>query len=125
MGLLGVKKRRMLFDSAVIAVSSASAYLAGFLQNLEMGATTFALVLPSIFLIILGFSHLVLRTGRKFDETVHDFRFQFLEAIVFILTMISGYQASLTGAAGLSFFTGVFALFIITSIYLMAYKPNN
>jgi hypothetical protein len=125
MELLNVKNRRKLFDAAIIGVSSASAYFLGFFQNLGMGAMTFALVLPALFLIFLCFSHLVLRSGRKFDETVHDLRYQILESAVFILTMFSGYYASVTALWELSVPAGIFAFLVAVSLYLMAYRPNS
>lgn len=126
MDLLGVKNRRKLFDAAIIGVSSTSAYLIGFFQSLEMGAMTFALILPCLFLMVLGFAHVVLRSGRKFDETVHDLKHQALEAIVFIMTMISGYYTSVSGIKSLPTLPSTaLAFFLLISLYLMAYRPNR
>jgi hypothetical protein len=126
MSLLDVKNRRKIFDAMIIGVSSASAYLIGFFQNLEMGAMTFALVLPCLFLIVLGFAHLVLRSGRKFDETVHDLRYQAVDTALFLSTMGSSYYTSISGIQSLPTLpSAAFAFFLLISLYLMAYRPNR
>lgn len=126
---INIKDERKVLDSVIVFVSVFSAYAAGFIQLLGLGAITFTLTLPTVFLIVLAFLHLVIRTSRKFDRAEHRISYQAVKTVVFTGMAYFWYQSGLsTGGSLIPQFNKTFLIalgFTAASLYLMAYLANN
>ncbi|WP_414837317.1 hypothetical protein ACK3SF_03560 [Candidatus Nanosalina sp. VS9-1] len=127
--MIGLKQRRMLIDSLIATVVLLSSYLVGYFQSMDLGSLTFALILPNFLLIALAYLHLVLRKGRRYDESEHRNSYEALKTAVFLVLIYSSYTAGLSTNGGLApqniVSTSVALVFTAFTLYLMAYRPNT
>lgn len=129
MSLIDVKTERKIVDTAVIGVCAASAYFGGILAAMSLGATSTALSLPIIFIISMGFIHLVLRRGRKLDREEHDNKYELLKSFAFLTMSFLAYSTGtasgeniIPGASPAAYLAGAAVLF---NVYLMGYRANK
>jgi hypothetical protein len=127
--LLGLKQRRILIDSSIATVILLSSYLIGYFISMDFGASTFSLILPNLLLILLAYLHLVLRKGRKYDESEHRKSYEVLKTVVFAVLIYSSYTAGLSTNGSFMpqniYATSTAVIFTGATFYLMAYRPNN
>lgn len=122
------RTRRVVFDTFVVLTVAVSSFLTGVFHALQLGDVTTAVVLPNMLLIILAFIHLVLRMGRKYDETVHKKTVELLKTLVFIPFAVSMYMTGLS-TEGLMpqsiLFTLLSMILLPVSVYILAYRPHQ
>ncbi|NMI89023.1 hypothetical protein GLU26_00770 [Nanohaloarchaea archaeon] len=129
MSLIDIKTERKVVDTAVIGVCAASAYFAGIVAAMSLGATSTALSLPIIFIISMGFIHLVLRRGRKLDREEHDNKYELLKSFAFLTMSFLAYSTGTASGeniiprAGLTAYLAAAA--VLFNIYLMGYRANK
>ncbi|MFB6116433.1 MAG: hypothetical protein ABEK10_02865 [Candidatus Nanosalina sp.] len=129
MEFLGIKNERKIIDGLVVLIAFSSSYFGGFLQTLELGAVSVAVLMPVGFILLLCFMHLVLRKSRKFDETEHNPLYIILKGISFAGMTLTAYRTGISTTnnfiPGNRLMTGLAAVFFILSLYLMAYRANR
>ena len=129
MSLIDIKTERKIVDTAVIGVCAASTYFAGIVAAVKLGATSTALSLPIIFIISMGFIHLVLRRGRKLDREEHDNKYELLKSFAFLTMSFLAYSTGTASGeniiprAGLTAYLAAAA--VLFNIYLMGYRANK
>lgn len=129
MSLVNIKNERKVIDSFVVLVFAVSSYSAGFIQTLEIGAVKSTAYLPVGFILFLTFMHLVLRKSRKFDEREHNTGYEAVKSLVFAGTVLFSFR---TGKSAIETLVpqdmisgGLAFIFLIFSLYLMAYNANK
>ena len=129
MSLIDIKTERKIVDTAVIGVCAASAYFGGIVAAMSLGATSAALSLPIIFIISMGFIHLVLRRGRKLDREEHDNKYELLKSVAFLTMSFLAYSTGTTSSEniipGASLRAYLAAAAVLFNVYLMGYRANK
>ncbi|EGQ43082.1 MAG: hypothetical protein J07AB43_10710 [Candidatus Nanosalina sp. J07AB43] len=129
MSLIGVKAERKIVDTAVICVCVISAYFGGILAAMSLGATATALSLPIIFIISMGFIHLVLRRGRELDREEHDNKYELLKSFAFLTMSFLAYNIGTASGENIiptaSLPAYLTAAAVSFNIYLMGYRANS
>ncbi|NMI76955.1 hypothetical protein GLT92_00870 [Nanohaloarchaea archaeon] len=129
MSLIDIKTERKIVDTAVIGVCAASAYLAGIVAAMSLGAASTALSLPIIFIISMGFIHLVLRRGRKLDREEHDNKYELVKSFAFLTMSFLAYSTGTTSGENIipraSLAAYLAAAAVLFNIYLMGYRANK
>lgn len=124
-----IKKERMILDTAIVSVAFILAYLTGYFQSMNLGAATAAILLPNILLLGLIYVHLVLRKGRRYDESEHRKSYEFFKTGVFLALLISSYTAGLSTDGSFLPQNSVSATASLISaalnLYILAYRPNK
>ncbi|NMJ76974.1 hypothetical protein GLU64_00990 [Nanohaloarchaea archaeon] len=129
MSLIDFKTERKIVDTAVIGVCAASAYFGGIITAMGLGAISTAVSLPIIFIISMGFTHLVLRRGRKLDREEHDNKYELVKSFAFLTMSFLAYSTGTASGediiprASLTAYLGAAA--VLFNIYLMGYRANK
>lgn len=125
---LSIKIQRIVADTAVVLTVFISSFLTGVFRSMDFGGLTTALVLPNILLLLLAFMHLVLRKGRKYDESAHRNVRELFKTGLFAGFALSVYMAG-TSAVGITpqsiIFTALSVILLALNIYYLAYRPHR
>lgn len=129
MNFLGIKNERKVIDSVIVLTMMFSAYFVGYIRTMDLGALAITLTLPSLLLLSLGFIHLIIRSGRKFDESEHKLSYELLKALIYLGLGYSAFKSGISVKEGLippiSIFSIAMMASLILSVYILAYRPNN
>lgn len=128
MSFWNIKNERKLIDGFVVLVAASSVYFGGFIQTLNLGSISITTMFPVGFIIILTFTHLVLRKSRKFDESEHSMPYLIFKSIVFLGMIFFSYRSGLSSGTSLIpervIPVAITLLLLLVSIYLMSYRAN-
>lgn len=116
------KTKRRIIDSLVIGLILASSYLTGFLIQLDIGLMKGVLILPGVLVLLIAYTHLVLRKGRKYDNFAHSLPYELEKTLIFVALMALSYTYSITHA---DLFLASTALTVLLSLYVFAYRPHS
>lgn len=129
MSLLNIKFERKIIDGIVFLSSLFLAFVVGFFGTLPIGNLATALTLPSIFLLLVIYLHLVIRKGRSYDETAHKVTIILLKSFIYLLNAYVFYN---WGSLGQNHFLDIGLQYIaqltisaIIGTYLLVYRPNK
>ncbi|MFB6242425.1 MAG: hypothetical protein ABEJ36_06525 [Candidatus Nanosalina sp.] len=128
MEFLGIDEERALIDGVAVCIAAFAAFMTGFLSVYGFGGVTPILILPNVFLIGIIFFHLVVRKGRRFDESMHSFSQKLFNAIGY---GFMSYTSYITGLSATRYFiptnlflAGVSLAIIAFDLYLLSYRVH-
>lgn len=113
---------RKIIDSVVVSLVLISSYLAGFLIQLDIGLMTGILILPVVLVLLITYTHLVLRKGRKYGSYEHSLIYELEKTLLFVTLSSLSYTFSVT-KSDVFLISTVIAL--IVSLYVFAYRPHK
>ena len=116
------KTTRKIIDSLVVGLILASSYLTGFLVQLDIGLMKGVLILPGLLVLLITYTHLVLRKGRKYDNFAHSLTYELEKTLLFVTLAALSYTYSVTDA---DLFLASTAVISIVSLYVFAYRPHR
>lgn len=113
---------RKVIDASVVLLIIGSSYLTGFLVQLELGPMTLVLIMPSLLVLLVAYTHLVLRKGRKYGEFEHSLPYELKKTVLFLSLCSVTYVYYVTGQ---EIFLVSTVVATVVSLYVFAYRPHK